>query len=702
VVVLAAALVLRLWHLWSLRASPFWDVLLGDARSYDTWGREIAAGDWAGRGVFYQSPLYAYFLAAIYSIRPSLLLIRLAQAIVGAVACVLLGYAASRWFDRRAGLLAGIVLAAYAPAIFFGALIQKSVLDLFFLCLLLALIGAAADAPRPAGLWIAAGAALGALALTRENALVFVPLILAWLWLDPRFERAARPRMTAMLIAGVAIALVPVGVRNRIVGGEFHLTTAQSGPNLFIGNNPQADGTYVPLRPGRGSPDYERIDATALAEHATGRHLTPGEVSEYWTRRAIEYVHTRPLDWLALEGRKFRLLSNADEVIDTESQESHAEYSPVLRLTGRVAHFGVLAPLAALGIWMTWRDRRRLWILHGMIAAYAASVLAFYVVARYRLPLAPLLIPFAAVALGRSIEFLRARALAERSLAAVTVAAVAIACNWPTISIDAMRAATYHNLGAALQEDGRVDDAVAAYRRALQSEPDYALSHEGLGSALRRQGKLDEAILHLRQAVRLHPGFVDARFNLANALAERGDANEAIALYEEVLRQHPDGIDPKSNVDVYSNLGLALMAGGRVDEAIERFRRAALLDPASATAQFNLGHALSTQGDFEEAATHLARAAQADSASAPARYELGNVYLAQRRLEQAAIQYREALRLSPSFADAHNNLGVVLASLGRLGEATDEFRTALRIDPSIVSARRNLDLARKAGVSRHR
>jgi len=62
VVVLATALVLRLVHLWSLRASPFWDVLLGDARSYDAWGREIAAGDWTGSGVFYQSPLYAYFL----------------------------------------------------------------------------------------------------------------------------------------------------------------------------------------------------------------------------------------------------------------------------------------------------------------------------------------------------------------------------------------------------------------------------------------------------------------------------------------------------------------------------------------------------------------------------------------------------------------------------------------------------------------
>jgi len=531
---------------------------------------------------------------------------------------------------------------------------------------------------------------------------VFVPLIIVWLWLDRRFERAARLRMTAMLIAGLAIVLVPVGVRNAVVGGEFHLTTAQSGPNFFIGNNPRADGTYMSLRPGRGSPEYERADATALAEQAEGRRLTPGEVSRYWTGRAVEYIRARPLGWLALEGRKLRLLWNAAEVIDTESQESHAEYSPVLRLSGRVAHFGVLAPLAALGIWMTWRERRRLWILHAMIALYATSVLAFYVVARYRLPLVPLLFLFAGAAAGESVAALRSRTFAERSLVAVTVAAIAIFCNWPAISIEAMQAATYHNLGASLQEDGRLDDAAAAYRRALQIQPDYALSHEGLGSVLRRQGKLDEAIGQLDEAVRLHPGFVDARFNLANALAERGDAEAAISLYEDVLRKQSDGTDPRSNVDVYSNLGLALIASGRIDEAIECFRRAALLEPNSATTHYNLGHALATRGDLGGAIAHLLQALQVDPANVSAHYELGNVYMAQRQLEQAAIQFRETVRLSPAYAEAHNNLGVVLASLGRLGEATDEFRTALRIDPAIASAQKNLDLALGAGVARRR
>ena len=57
----------------------------------------------------------------------------------------------------------------------------------------------------------------------------------------------------------------------RYVGGGFYVTTSQFGPNFYIGNNPGADGTYQSLRFGRGAPEYERQDATELAERALGR-----------------------------------------------------------------------------------------------------------------------------------------------------------------------------------------------------------------------------------------------------------------------------------------------------------------------------------------------------------------------------------------------------------------------------------------------
>ena len=645
---------------------------------------------------------------------------RVCQAFAGAGACVLLGYAAYRLFDRGVGVAAGLLLACCAPVIFLGALIQKSVLDIFFLCALLALLSTlAVEAPEPSPLprprskrpapeptpaaerswrWLAVGLALGALSLTRENALLFVPVVLAWLWLRPA-TGIPRIRSMAIFAAGLAIVLLPVGVRNRVVGGEFHLTTAQSGPNLFIGNNANADGAYVPLRIGRGSPEYERVDATQIATRAVGRPLSPGEVSDYWTGRALDFIRAQPVAWLALEGRKFRLLWNASEVVDTESQESHADYSPLLRALGYVTHFGVLVPLAALGIWLTWSERGRLWWFYAMFGAYALSVMAFYVVARYRLPLAPFVIVFAAVTLVRGRRLLQARPRPQRTLALVVVAAVAVFCNWPAVSAAEMSAVTYHNLGTALQEEGRIDDAVAAYRRAVALDPAYVPALNGLGSALRQQGKLDEAIGQLEAVVRLRPDFADARYNLANALSERGRLPEAIALYKDLLQRRPDAADAESNIDVRSNLGIALADAGQLDEAIDQLRKVVTLAPGTARPHYNLGHALLARGDVEAAIASLSHAVELDPAFVPARDELANAYMAIRRPDLAVDQYREVVRLSPANAEEHNNLGIALGSLGRFSDAIEEFRSALRIDPTLTDAQANLRMAVAAQAS---
>ncbi len=141
VAIFLVALAVRLVHVWQLRASPFFTILMGDSRGYDEWAQRIAAGDWLGHEVFYQAPLYPYVLGVIYTIAGRhLLVVRVIQAGIGSASCVLLGLAAARLFGKRAGLAAGLILALYAPAIFFDGLIQKSVLDEFFVCLALWLL----------------------------------------------------------------------------------------------------------------------------------------------------------------------------------------------------------------------------------------------------------------------------------------------------------------------------------------------------------------------------------------------------------------------------------------------------------------------------------------------------------------------------------------------------------------------------------
>jgi 4-amino-4-deoxy-L-arabinose transferase-like glycosyltransferase len=454
-----------------IRAAPFFTVLMGDSRGYDEWAQRIAAGEWLGREVFYQAPLYPYLLGAIYTVAGRhLLLVRLVQIVIGSASCALLGLAVARLLSTRAGLVAGLMLALYAPAIFFDGLLQKSVLDVFFVCLALWLIARitttinaelaeSAEQELPvrslrflrslrstsSSLWLCLGLTMGGLALTRENALVLIAVIVVWAAFAPSSQRrfgAQGARSVAWLLLGVAIVVLPVAARNAYVGGGFYVTTSQFGPNFYIGNNPSADGTYQPLRFGRGAPEYERQDATELAETALGRTLSPAEVSSFWVDKALEFITGRPGAWLTLTARKVALLANATEMVDTESQETHAEWSWPLRIGGWFGHFGVLVPLAVFGGILTWPRRTRLGIVYALAIAYAASVVLFYVFARYRYPLVPLLIVFAAGGIDQAAAALARRQWRVDPLPLAAVALVAVFANWPMLSATLMRAIT--------------------------------------------------------------------------------------------------------------------------------------------------------------------------------------------------------------------------------------------------------------------
>jgi tetratricopeptide (TPR) repeat protein len=688
-VIFLVALTVRLVHLWQMRAAPVFSVLMGDARSYDEWAQQIAAGDWVGNEVFYQAPLYPYVLGAIYStLGRDLFVVRVIQAVVGAAACTMLGLAAARLFSRRVGLVAGLGLALYAPAIFFDALIQKTVLDVFFICLALWISSRLADATAPTHEWIGLGLALGALVLTRENALVLAAVVLVWIALRTKETRRGIASASAFVL-GLALVLVPVAVRNYAVGGGFYLTTSQFGPNFYIGNNSRADGTYMSLRPGRGAPEYERQDATELAERALGRPLAPSEVSRYWTDRALEFITARPGAWARLLARKFVLLWNADEMLDTESQETHAEWSMPLRLLGWFGHFGLVVPFAVVGLIAWWRERQRLWLFYTMTIAYAASVIVFYVFARYRFPLVPFLMLFAAAGLIHGLGFIRASSRLRRTAIAATVIAVAVFANWPVLSSETMRAVTESNLGAALQEDGRLDAAIDHYRRAVAIKSDYAPAYNNLGTALRAKGSVDAAIAAYQRAIETMPDYADAHYNLANALMEQNRGDEATAHLRIAARTLP------TSAGVHNNLGKALADQGRLEEAALELGQAVALDPRSAKAHRNLGNVLASQGRVDEALIHLRRAVEIEPSDAEGGYDLGTLLLETRRLEEAVVVFQAVLRNRPDYPEAHNNLGIALGSQGKRDEAISHFEQALRLVPGFEDAQKNLEMARR-------
>ena len=235
-----------------------------------------------------------------------------------------------------------------------------------------------------------------------------------------------------------------------------------------------------------------------------------------------------------------------------------------------------------------------------------------------------------------------------------------------------------------LNDQGKLDEAVACYRRALELKPDYAGAHYNLGVALNDQGKLDEAVARYRRALELRPDYAEAQNNLGNALKEQGKLDETVACYRRALELKPDF------AEAHNNLGNALKEQGKLDEAVFCYRRALELEPDYAEAQINLGNALKDQGKLDEAVACYRRALELKPDFAAAHYNLGNALKEQGKLDEAVACYRRALELKPDFGEAHNNLGVTLKDQGKLDEAVACYRRALQLKPDHAEAHNNL------------
>jgi len=273
---------------------------------------------------------------------------------------------------------------------------------------------------------------------------------------------------------------------------------------------------------------------------------------------------------------------NAREVEDSDDFYIYSKWSLVLTILGWITHFGVLAPLAALGIWGSRRQWRGLWLLYAMILSLALSVAIFYIFGRYRFPLVPLLTLFAVAAVAELGNLFRNRG---RSLAVafVVLLASALIVNWPIYGIHGPGSVGYNNLSNAYYKQGKVTEAINAARQALQVEPDLGVAHYNLGNLYAAQGKFDIAKQYFERAMAIYPNYAEVRTNYGQLIAERGDLETGIRYFRQAIRLNP------SIIRAHLNLGVALAKEGQLEEAIQPLRQAAELNPGAPEATYYLG-----------------------------------------------------------------------------------------------------------------
>lgn len=715
IAVAAVCLILQIGYLAEGRKDPTFEIPIVDASGYHQAATGFSRGEPLSDGAFWQPPAFPLFLGCVYRlIGVSVPAARGVLAGIAVLTCVLIWWIGKRVFSRRVGVVAALMWAAYGPFLFFSTRLLPTGLAVFLTALALALWVSCLERPRVYR-WLLLGLTIGVATITVPNAVVLVLVAVVGL-ATPVLQRQQRegpesPVSTATRTpardAGLSLALilfgaaVPVGavtIRNYVVAREWVIISTNGGVNFYIGNNPHSERT-VAIRPGEY---WRRLTRESYSEGARTR----AQQSAYFFRRGFAYLTGQPGKALRNLARKSVRLVSSREIPRNVDPYVYRDFSHILSIflwrAGPFAFpFGLVAPLAALGMVVTLRSpgasrtqRAGRLGLFVFILAYGASVVMFFVTARYRLPAVAVLTLFAAAGavwvwdyLARWIRNRRRERTRLQYVAGITLVAAMILVNVsvraPTDGVN-FRAELAMCVGHARAAQGDLDLAKERLFHALDVEPRYAEAAAKLAGVVAQQGDADEAERLLRLACEWDERSAETRCLLAETLRLQGRPTEAIAIYEEAL-----AVDPTLG-GAYAGLADLLIEMDQIDTAIGYYRSAVDLADDSGYVQYRtgpllirLGDALARRGSYEEAIEQyrqgLWRADPEPAALNRIAWLLATCPVVELRDCEQAIEIAERLCRTTSHRQpvALDTLAAAYAECGRLAEAVTWVQRAI-------------------------
>jgi 4-amino-4-deoxy-L-arabinose transferase-like glycosyltransferase len=636
------AVVLRLIHAWLMVGDPLYDHPIIDSLESLELASYLAEISWFGPPVAYwKPPLYDYFLGVHHALFGSgLWPARISQVLLDGCSCILAFALVRRLLSHGAGIVAAAVVALWGPLIYFSSVHVSTSLVVFLeLCVLLLAVRAQREPSRPH--WMDVGFSLGVLAIARAEALLLAPWLAGWLWWSlGRYPRRKRLIWVALLAIGVTVGVAPVALRNALYARDPVLISANGGVNFYIGSAPEYRGV-IGVRPG---PEWELLMRAPIDVG----YETEGERSQYHFREARALIASDPIRWVAHTARKLGHVWHGRELPSNRDLYGSRGHSVVL--SALLWHtsvlffpFGLLVPLAIVGMGVSWRERRDSRFLIGLVAIHCATLMLFFVTSRFRIVMVPVLVLFAAEAVVWAFD--RAREKRTRTL---VFAGIAVAVLFPLVNLDVV-----------LRSDPD------AYAERLRVE-EHVLRGIAFGKDI---GRLEEGKAELLEALALAPDFVAIYYNLAQLYEKSGDDVAALRLFRRVL-----GITERSPAERYIEpsvrgsihrvaeklrdeesipqplrhfaLGIDCLDGNRLDCAIAELRAASI------------------EGEREEVAPLLGIA----------HLERGRVHLRVKRNAAALMDFTKASELRPHDPFVYAGLGVALERARRPGQARAAFR----------------------------
>lgn len=592
-VVLLAAIAFRVVYLLQYRAHvPYYSVPIVDSYVYDAWAQRVAAGQGYGDKPFYMAPLYPYLLALLFKIAGhKLALVYISQAALGVVTLLLIYMLGRRTFGHAAGVIAMVLVLLYAPLVYLETKVLTETLAVTLNLASILLVMRALD-KQTAARFLVAGLALGLSIICRPAALITAALIGVWMILPSvRSRYGIRLQSPALVLLGIAVTILPITIRNYVVGHDFAVISTNAGIVFAQGNNAGSKGFFTALPGFSGSVQVEQEESTRLAVRALGRPVTQSELSSYWLGYGLKFIRENPGAYALLLARKLTWSLHNGESACIYNVYLEKQLVPALRLL--ITPFSVLIGFGIYGIAISMRKRDAQLLALAVLSVYI-SLMVFSVSSRYRVPVSAPLAVFAGFGISRLFELISSRDFRGIGVSAACIAPVFLISliPYPKAYITAEAPA---NLGFGYFMAGRTDEAIVQLQRAVDMDPGFTYPHLLLGRALARQGKYEEAVGHYETVIGNQPDNADAHYFLANALVELGRTNEAIVHYADTVRLQP------ANVEAHFNLGVLNDGREKFQEAIRQYRAAIDLRPDYADAHNNLAIDLYTVGRYADA-----------------------------------------------------------------------------------------------------
>ena len=720
------AVALRLLHWWSLARYPWFDFLGLDAKYYDDWAQRILVEGLQGDEPYFMGPLYPHLLALVYAVvGRSLDAVRFLQVLMSASTVVLLHRLGRIAGGPRLAAVVAAITAVYGPLVYYSVSILYPTLTVFLsAAILLALVEAASR--RSLRLAALAGATLGVYALGRGNILLFAPV--AFFWLVTAWGRPGDPRWRnwrAGLRAGLVLTLATLGpvllaTIHNIRAGDPALITTNGGLNFYIGNGPMATGGHETpvLEIPRPDGTVERIvadlhkdvECRTEAERATGRSLTYTEVSRFWFDETLRTIRRDPGAFVGRLVMKFSHFWSVYEIPQIEHFGYFRRYS--LALKGPALTFGLIGPLAVLGMVVAWRERRRWALPYLFVVAYSTSIILFFVLARYRLPIVPALFLFAGHGALALVDSARARRWAP--FAALLAGGIGVGglmrANFYRIDEGRGIAQILYRHGIVADSAQDWEAAIGHYRSALALKPEYDKAHLNLGVDLARVGRVDEGIEHLLKAEALDPQYYRAPFNRGSLLEGLGRWDEARDAYARSVEIEPRYLPGRVALGEMHLVAGDHAAARREFEAVMAYEgsweselnpaararaqrglaflaeleaegSAALAECFEAATEFRQAEVARMRGRAAEALDALRRYFEAGGTCGPAYRLLGDLLLPGNELPGAEDAYRRALAASPGLGGTRIGLAQIAAIRGDAAAAIDWLRQEVALFP---------------------